>query len=49
MDCFNHNCPFRVNEISLYNKCDSIACPNRYKYNIELIYRFGGIDNGGIC
>lgn len=33
MDCFNHNCPFRVNETSLYNKCDSIACPNRYNYD----------------
>ncbi len=28
-DCFNHNCPFRVNETSNVNSCDSISCPNR--------------------
>ena len=29
MDCFNHDCPFRVNETSSCNRCDCIACPNR--------------------
>lgn len=30
MDCFNHSCPFRVNESSSLNRCECIACPNRY-------------------
>lgn len=29
MDCFNHDCPFRVNEASSCNRCDCVACPNR--------------------
>ena len=29
MDCFNHSCPFRVNETSNANRCERIACPNR--------------------
>ena len=29
MDCFNHSCPFRVNETSNANRCECIACPNR--------------------
>lgn len=29
MDCFNHSCPFRVNETSSCNRCECIACPNR--------------------
>ena len=28
-DCFNHNCPFRINETNNVNRCDSISCPNR--------------------
>ena len=27
MDCFNHSCPFRVNETSNANRCECIACP----------------------
>lgn len=29
MDCFNHDCPFRTNETSNYNRCECIGCPNR--------------------
>ena len=29
MDCYNHSCPFRVNETSNANRCECIACPNR--------------------
>lgn len=28
-DCFNHGCPFRVNETSSVNRCECYACPNR--------------------
>lgn len=29
-DCFNHSCPFRVNETcSVPNGCECTACPNR--------------------
>lgn len=28
-DCFNHSCPFRVNETSNVNRCECTACPNR--------------------
>ena len=29
MDCFNHSCPFRVNETSNVNGCECVACQNR--------------------
>lgn len=29
MDCFNYECPFRVNETSSAIRCECIACPNR--------------------
>lgn len=29
MDCFNHSCPFRVNQTSSCNRCECTACPNR--------------------
>ena len=29
MDCFNHSCPFRVNETSNTNRCECVACQNR--------------------
>ena len=29
MDCFNHSCPFRVNETSNPNRCECVACQNR--------------------
>ena len=29
MDCFNHSCPFRVNETSNANRCERVACQNR--------------------
>ena len=29
MDCFNHSCPFRVNETSNANRCECVACQNR--------------------
>lgn len=29
MDCFNHLCPFRVNETSNANRCECVACQNR--------------------
>ena len=32
MDCFNFNCPFRVNETSSCNYCACLACPNRDRH-----------------
>lgn len=29
-DCYNHSCPFRVNDTSSTNRCECTACPNRY-------------------
>ena len=29
MDCFNHSCPFRVNETSNANRYECVACQNR--------------------
>lgn len=29
MDCFNHSCPFRINETSNANRCECLACQNR--------------------
>ena len=29
MDCFNHSCPFRVNETSNANRCECVAGQNR--------------------
>ena len=29
MDCFNHSCPFRLNETSNANRCECVACQNR--------------------
>lgn len=29
MDCFNHSCPFRVNDSSSLHRCECTACPNR--------------------
>ena len=29
MDCFNHSCPFRVNETSNANHYECVACQNR--------------------
>ena len=29
MNCYNHSCPFRVNETSNTNRCDCVACQNR--------------------
>ena len=28
-DCYNHSCPFRVNDTSSANRCECTACPNR--------------------
>ena len=28
-DCYNHSCPFRVNDTSCSNRCECMACPNR--------------------
>lgn len=33
-DCFNYSCPFRVNETSNVNKCECLACPNRYSVDV---------------
>lgn len=33
MDCFNHSCPFRVNETSNVNRCECVACQNRNNNN----------------
>ena len=29
MDCYNHLCPFRVNETSNANRCECVACHNK--------------------
>ena len=29
MDCFNHGCPFRVNETSNANRCECVGCQNK--------------------
>lgn len=29
MDCFNHSCPFRINETLNVNHCECVACQNR--------------------
>lgn len=29
MDCYNHSCPFRVNESSSLHRCECVTCPNR--------------------
>lgn len=29
MDCFNHSCPFRINETLNVNNCECMACQNR--------------------
>ena len=29
MDCFNHSCPFRINETLNVNHCECLACQNR--------------------
>ena len=31
MDCFNRLCPFRQNTTSSCNRCECLACQNRYK------------------
>ena len=33
MDCFNHSCPFRVNETSNANSCECVAYQNRSNHN----------------
>lgn len=37
MDCFNHSCPFRVNETSNANRCECAACQNRCKEPVTYI------------
>ena len=37
MDCFNYNCPFRQNTTSNCNRCDCLACQNRYEEPITYI------------
>lgn len=29
MNCYNYNCPFRVNKITNSYYCERIGCPNR--------------------
>ena len=36
MDCFNFNCPFRVNETSSCNYCACLACPNRDRHEYTI-------------
>lgn len=28
-DCYNHSCPFRVNDTSNANRCECSGCPNQ--------------------
>lgn len=37
MDCFNHSCPFRVNETSNANRCECVVCPNRSNSDFIII------------
>ena len=37
MDCFNHSCPFRVNETSNANHCECVACQNRSNNDFIII------------
>lgn len=37
MDCFNHSCPFRVNEASNVNRCECVACENRSNNDFIII------------
>ena len=37
MDCFNHSCPFRVNETSNANRCECVACQNRWEEPVTYI------------
>lgn len=37
MDCFNHSCPFRVNQTSNAHRCECVACPNVCKDSFFLI------------
>ena len=36
-DCFNHSCPFRVNETSNANRCERTACPNICNSDFSII------------
>lgn len=38
MDCFNHSCPFRVNETSSVYRCECIACKNRSNGSFFVTY-----------
>ena len=37
MDCFNYNCPFRQNTTSNCNRCDCLACQNRWEKPVTYI------------
>ena len=37
MDCFNHNCLWKENNTSNYNRCECIACPNRWNNDVYVI------------
>ena len=37
MDCFNHLCPFRQNTTSNCNRCDCLACQNRWEEPVTYI------------
>lgn len=37
MDCFNHGCPFRVNETSNVNRCECTACPNKCTNDVIIV------------
>ena len=37
MDCFNYECPFRVNETSSATLCECTACPNRCTNDVIIV------------
>ena len=37
MDCFNYNCPFRQNTTSSCNRCECLACQNRWEEPVTYI------------
>lgn len=37
MDCFNYHCPFRQNTTSSCNRCECLACQNRWEEPVTYI------------
>ena len=44
MDCLNHGCPFRENQTSNANRCEHIACQNRYTDDALIVFQINQTD-----